>query len=129
MVYEKYCPSCSSPLVATIRPYAYHGAYLGRFPFLVCTVCRRVYHPASSSIAIEEAVKANGLWPQEIELEAPPFIILSTARPSLRFALGQVIESPDRYDATAAGQKKEAQPAAQESKISERKVIEELLST
>jgi hypothetical protein len=56
------CPYCSTPLREESRPYAYHGAYLGRFPMLVCSVCTRVFHPSETSQQIEDAARAKGLF-------------------------------------------------------------------
>jgi len=51
--------------------------YLGRFPFLVCSVCSRVYHPAETSAAIEAAARSRGLFPAEVSDNAvPPEIIV-----------------------------------------------------
>ena len=71
MAAEKLCSNCSSPLVTESRPYGLHGIYLGRFPFYVCSVCRRVYHPAVTSRTIEEIAKQKGLWGKRAEPEVP----------------------------------------------------------
>jgi len=49
-------------LRSEVRPYTLHGVYLGRFLFLVCTICYRVYHPERTSQDIETAARAKGLW-------------------------------------------------------------------
>jgi len=53
-----------SPLVVQPRPYIFSGLYLGRFQFLVCTVCARVFHPSETSSAIEVAARAKGIFPE-----------------------------------------------------------------
>lgn len=58
----KFCPHCGSPLAIEDRPYASRGVYLGRFQFYVCSVCRRTYHPKQTSLAIQSAAKALGIW-------------------------------------------------------------------
>ena len=58
------CPYCMSPLVVQPRPYIFSGLYLGRFQFLVCTVCARVFHPSETSSAIEVAARAKGIFPE-----------------------------------------------------------------
>jgi DNA-directed RNA polymerase subunit RPC12/RpoP len=71
MLTEKLCPHCNSPILTEERAYALHGVPLGRFEFYVCSVCRRVYHPAATSKKIEEAAKALGLWPGKMDEQTP----------------------------------------------------------
>ncbi len=68
---ERICPHCESPLGKEKKPYILHGIVLGRFEVLVCTVCRRVYHPETTAKAIEEAAKEKGMWGLEAEEEIP----------------------------------------------------------
>jgi uncharacterized protein YbaR (Trm112 family) len=69
MTEETSCPRCSTPLETEERPYTLGGFSLGRFEFLVCPVCKRVYHPLETSQAIEEAAKEKGIWGLEQEEE------------------------------------------------------------
>lgn len=56
------CPYCLSPLIQEVRPFSYHGFRLGNFEMLVCSVCRRVFHPAKTADAIEQAARSKGLF-------------------------------------------------------------------
>ena len=64
---DPICPFCETPCLIEVRPYAYHGIYLGRFEFLVCPVEGRVFHPLSTSAAIEAIAREKGLFPPEHE--------------------------------------------------------------
>ncbi len=68
---KRTCPHCDSPLIEEERPYVLHGILLGRFPVLVCSVCRRVYHPGATAIAIEKAAREKGIWGLAAEREIP----------------------------------------------------------
>ncbi len=65
MTDTRACPHCHSALAAEERPYELRGVHLGRFTFLVCTACERLYHPRETSLAIEAAARAAGLWGRE----------------------------------------------------------------
>ncbi len=68
---KRTCPHCDSPLVDEERPYVLHGILLGRFPVLVCSVCRRVYHPGTTAVAIERAARKKGIWGLAADREIP----------------------------------------------------------
>lgn len=81
-------PSCvydDTVLVRRARPYTHGGFYLGRFSFLVCPVCQRVYQPISTASKIEEALRNKGLFPSETR-------IASNVHGSV--VLGQSVEFP-----------------------------------
>jgi len=71
------CPYCQSPLLEEVRPYTYGGMRLGNFEMLVCSVCRRVFHPANTSEAIEQAARSKGLFapiPIDGDNSSPSFV-------------------------------------------------------
>ena len=70
-VKNRTCPHCDSPLVDEERPYVLHGILVGRFPVLVCSVCRRVYHPGTTAVAIEKAARKKGIWGLAADREIP----------------------------------------------------------
>lgn len=55
------CPYDDTLLEEEIRPYFYKF-YLGRFKFLVCPICKRVFHPEETSLAIEKLAKEKGIF-------------------------------------------------------------------
>lgn len=71
------CPYCACPLKRQMKPYLLHGVYLGRFSFLVCSVCRRTYHPPKTSSEIEEAAKEKGLWGLEGRSDSSSIVVVT----------------------------------------------------
>ncbi len=63
---DSLCPYCETRLVTEARPYALHGVFLGKFDFLVCPVCRRIFHPRETSLKIEAAARIRGVAPPEV---------------------------------------------------------------
>jgi len=59
------CPRDHSVLRVEKRPVVVAGVDLGRFEVWVCPACQRVFDPPATSLAIDEAAKAKGVFGSE----------------------------------------------------------------
>ena len=92
MAEKRFCPHCGSPLRSEVRPYAIGDLYLGRFPFYVCSVCARSYHPARTSRRIEKAAMELGVWGAEGEVEERALVFADNAGAVTAFTASYVAE-------------------------------------
>lgn len=56
------CPRDHSSLRSEMRPVVVAGVDLGRFEVWVCPTCQRVFDPPVTSLAIDSAAKAKGVF-------------------------------------------------------------------
>ena len=66
------CPRDHSSLRSEMRPVVVAGVDLGRFEVWVCPTCQRVFDPPATSLAIDAAAKAKGIFGSELEETARP---------------------------------------------------------
>jgi len=59
------CPHDHAVLRVEKRPVVVAGVDLGRFEVWVCPTCQRVFDPPATSLAIDEAAKAKGVFGSE----------------------------------------------------------------
>lgn len=103
---QPVCPHCGTPMRTEVRPYSLHGIYLGRFEFLVCPIEGRVFHPESTSAAIEVVAREKGLFAPERTTDntaIPPAVVLMPVARSIAM----------RANLTRSGEKGKAQSANQ----------------
>jgi transposase-like protein len=66
------CPRDHTSMRVETRPIVVAGVDLGRFEVWVCPVCHRVFDPPATSLAIDRAAKAKGIFGAELEEMARP---------------------------------------------------------
>ena len=74
------CPRDHSTLRSEMRPVVVAGIDLGRFEVWVCPTCQRVFDPPATSLAIDAAARAKGVFGSELEEMARPTLPAKTGR-------------------------------------------------
>ncbi len=68
------CPRDHSVLRSELRPVVVAGVDLGRFEVWVCPECQRVLDPPETSLAVDAAAKAKGVFGSERDALARPSV-------------------------------------------------------